>query len=54
MWPWRVMIPSGDFTYVTLAIEDIDDYDDHDDHGDHRDHDDNLNGWTLIKMDENR
>ena len=42
------MIPSEDFTDVTLAIEDTDDYDDH---GDHNVPDDHENGSTLMKMD---
>ena len=42
------MIPSEDFTDVTLAIEDSDDFDDH---GDHNDLDVHEHGWAWMKID---
>ena len=41
MWPWWVMIPIGDLTDITLAIEDTDDNDDNNDNDNNDDNGDN-------------
>ena len=49
MWPWWVIIPIGDLTDITLAIEDTDE-----DGEDDKDGEEDLTDVTLVSDDTNR